>query len=72
MSVVLGRLYALREQLDAVIELLEVPEPAVCEHPVDKRKYRGETMGESDAYTCGQCGTAVESPESIVRRIVRQ
>ena len=71
-GVLLGRLYAMREALDAIIETLEdAPTPqSSCPHPIEQRKYAGETMG-LGAFTCEQCGEAVKSAESIVERIVQ-
>jgi hypothetical protein len=67
-GVLLGRLYALREQLDAVIDAIEhQPAPAApkdetsCDHPPEKRKYAGTTMGEALSFTCEQCNTVVRS-----------
>ena len=70
-GILLGRLYAMREALDAIIETLEdkAPEKLSCEHPVEQRKYTGETMG-LGAFTCGQCGVAVAGVEQIVERAV--
>lgn len=71
-GILLGRLFAMREQLDAIIETLEDEKPvSSCQHPPEKRKYAGETMG-GNAFTCQQCGVVVESAESIVQRIVQQ
>jgi hypothetical protein len=59
MSVLLGRLLALREALDAVIDSVEQEQPKPeCEHPEDKRKYTNGTMG-NGSFTCGQCGTFI-------------
>lgn len=77
-AVLLGRLYALRELLDGVIDAFEQeatpPAAPVCEHPEESRKYRDGTMGSNVGFTCTQCGavvTAVETPEQIRSRIVR-
>lgn len=74
MSELKGRLLALREALDAIIDLVDEAPKTVCSHPLDKRQYTGDTMGENKFYTCGQCGAVLadtESAESIVDRITR-
>lgn len=77
-AIELGRLYAMREQLDAVIETLEneldPPAEQACEHPADKRKPLGETMGSNAGFTCQQCGNTVTETtriEPILDRFVR-
>lgn len=70
-GILLGRLYAMREALDAIIETLEdAPKPqSSCTHPVEQRQYTGETMG-LGAFTCGQCGETIPSAEQLIERAV--
>ena len=77
MSELYGRLLALREALDAVIDLVEkkdAPPVSGCRHPLESRQYRGDTMGD-ETYVCQQCGAViapvVESVQSIVDRVTR-
>jgi hypothetical protein len=64
MSELLGRAYAIREALDALIEALEDAKPNPCKHPWDKRKVTGDTMG-GGAFVCGECGETFGDVQSI-------
>jgi hypothetical protein len=64
MSEILGRAYAIREALDALIQVLEDPAETVCDHPLDKREYLGDTMGNS-TFRCGVCKVELQVPNGI-------